>query len=107
MPETYKSFMTLLGTTANTNIYNGLCSGTAIVNNVNFSNVSNLGGVEVTLEAVRGSTACSLITNAAVPIATTFQALDSPIVLEANDYLRARAGLTGFVHVFVSLLEIT
>ncbi len=107
MPETYKSFGTILGTTANTNIYNGLCSGTAIINNVNFSNVSNLGGVEVTLEAVKGATAYSLITSAAIPIATTFQALDSPIVLEANDYLRARAGLTGFVHAFVSVLEIT
>lgn len=107
MPETYKSFGTILGTTAATNIYNGLCSGTAIINNVNFSNVSALGGVEITLQAVKGGTAYSLITNAAVPIATTFQALDSPIVLEANDTLRATAGLTGYIHAFVSVLEIT
>lgn len=108
MAETYKSFGTVHGTTTGyTTIYSGLCSGTAIVNNVNFSNISDLGGVEVTLEAVKGATAYSLITNAAVPISTTFQALDSPIVLEANDYLRAKAGYTGYVHSFVSVLEIT
>jgi len=106
MPETYKSFGTVLGTTAATTIYAG-SSGTAIVNNVNFSNISPLGGVEITLEVLKGSSAFSLITKAPVPIATTFQALDSPIVLEANNTLRATAGFTGYIHAFVSVLEIT
>jgi hypothetical protein len=106
MPETYKSFGTILGTTAATTIYAGT-SGTAIINNVNFSNISPLGGVEITLEVVKGSTAYSLITKAPIPIATTFQALDSPVVLEANNTLRANAGFTGYVHAFVSVLEIT
>lgn len=107
MPETYKSFGTILGTTAATTIYSGLCSGTAIVNSVTLSNISSSGGVSVTLEAVKGSTAYSLITRAAVPISTTFQAIDSPIVLETNDTLRATAGFTGYVHAFVSVMEIT
>jgi hypothetical protein len=107
MPETYKSFGTVLGTTAATIIYNGLCSGTAIVNSVNLSNVNSGGGVLVTLEAVKGATGFSLITNASVPTSTTLQALDAPIVLEANNFLRATAGFTGYIHAFVSVLEIT
>lgn len=106
MPETYKSFGTILGTTAATTIYSGV-TGTAIVNSVTLSNVSSAGGVQVTLEAVKGSTAYSLITRAAVPVSTTFQAIDSPIVLESNNSLRATAGFTGYVHAFVSVLEIT
>jgi hypothetical protein len=106
MAETYKSFATILGTTAATTIYSG-SSGTAIINNVNFSNISPLGGVEITLEVVKGSTAYSLITKAPIPIATTFQALDTPVVLESNDTLQATAGYTGYVHAFVSVLEIT
>lgn len=106
MPETYKSFGTILGTTAATTIYAGT-SGTAIINSVNLSNVSALGGVEITLEAVKGSTGYSIITKAPVPISTTLQAIDAPIVLEANNTLRATAGYTGYVHAFVSVLEIT
>lgn len=106
MPETYKSFGTILGTTAATTIYPGT-SGTAIVNSVTLSNISSSGGVAVTLEAVKGSTAYSLITRASVPISTTFQAIDSPVVLETNNTLRATAGFTGYIHAFVSVLEIT
>lgn len=106
MPETYKSFGTILGTTAATTIYSG-CSGTAIVNSVNLSNIQSGGGVLVTVEAVKGSTAYSLITNAAIPVSTTLQALDAPVVLEANNTLRATAGYTGYIHAFVSVLEIT
>jgi hypothetical protein len=107
MPETYKSFGTILGTTAATTIYAGISSGTAIVNSVNLSNIQAGGGVLVTLEAVKGSTAYSLITNASVPVSTTLQALDAPVVLEANNTLRATAGYTGYIHAFVSVLEIT
>ena len=39
MPETYKSFGTILGTTAATSIYAGV-TGTALVNAVNVSNVN-------------------------------------------------------------------
>jgi hypothetical protein len=40
-------------------------------------------------------------------VSTTLQALDAPVVLEANNTLRATAGYTGYVHAFVSVLEIT
>lgn len=106
MPETYKSFGTILGTTAATTIYAGV-SGIALVNSVLFSNTSPLGGTTITLNAVKGSTTYSLITNGEVPIRTSFQVLDSPIVLENSDILTAAAGSTGYITAFVSVLEIT
>jgi len=107
MPETYKSFGTVHGTTAATIVYPGLCSGTAIINSVNLSNIQSGGGVLATVDVVKGATAYSIITNASIPTSTTLQALDAPIVLEANNVLRVTAGYTGYVHTFVSVLEIT
>ena len=106
MPETYKSFGTILGTTASTTIYT-VSSGTSIVNAVSFSNINDINGTTISLNAVKGSTSYSLIRNADVPIKTTFQALDSPVVLESSNSLTASAGNTGFIHAFVSVLEIT
>lgn len=106
MPETYKSFATILGSTASTTIYSGV-SGTALVNSVIFSNTNAQTGTSVTLNAVKGSTAYSLITNAQIAINTSFQALDTPIVLENSNTLTAQAGNTATIHAFVSVLEIT
>jgi hypothetical protein len=106
MPETYKSFGTIIGTTANTTLYSGV-TGTAIINSVVFSNVGTTSGLSVTLEALKGSTAYSLITNALIPLNTSFQALDAPIVLESNNTLRARILDFPPLHAFVSVLEIT
>jgi hypothetical protein len=106
MPETYKSFGTILGTTAATTIYSGV-TGTAIVNSVNFSNINSLNSATITLEVLKGSTAFSIITNGVVPIQSSFQVIDAPIVLETGNTLRATAGLTGIFHAFVSVLEIT
>ena len=106
MPETYKSFGTILGTTAATTIYSGV-TGTAIVNSVYFSNVSSVSSAKVALEVIKGATAYSIITNGVVPIESTLQAVDAPIVLETGNTLRATAGLTGIFHAFVSVLEVT
>lgn len=106
MPETYKSFGTILGSTAATTIYSGV-SGTALVNSVVFSNTNTQSGTTVTLNAVKGSTAYSLITNAQIAISTSFQALDAPIVLENSNTLTAQAGNTAIIHAFVSVLEMT
>lgn len=106
MPNTYRSYPVVMGTTAATSLYPGL-SGTAIVNSVVFSNIHPSGSTTVTLEMVRGATAYSLLTRGALPNATSLQALDSSLVLEQNDTLRAIAGNTGSVHAVVSVLEIT
>lgn len=105
MPETYKSVGTILGTTAATTIYSGV-TGTAIVNSVYFSNMGT-GGVSVTLELVKGSTAYTIISNGTIPVYSAFQPIDSPIVLESNNTLRATASSTNSIHSIVSILEVT
>ena len=106
MPETYKSFGTILGSTATTTIYSGV-SGIGIVNSIVCSNTSTLNSTTITVTAVKGSTAYSLITAADIPIKSSFQTLDAPIVLENSNILRATAGNTMPIHIFVSVLEIT
>jgi len=106
MPETYKSFGTILGTTAATTIYSGV-SGTAIVNSINISNTNPNNIVAVTIELIKGSTAYSIITSASVPGKASLQVLDAPLTVEQNNTLRATAGTTGSLHTIVSVLEIT
>ena len=106
MAETYKSFATNLGSTAATTIYSGV-TGTAIVNSINCSNIDIFRSTTITLQVVKGSTGYSIITGAALPISTSLQALDAPMVLESGNTLRATAGTTGDVDVIVSVLEIT
>jgi len=106
MPETYKSFGTILGTTSATTIYPGV-AGTAIVNGIVLSNVNSLNNTTATIELVKGSTAYSLITGVAIPFASSLQAIDSPVVLESSNTLRASAGISNYIHVVVSVLEIT
>lgn len=106
MPETYRSIGTILGSTAATTIYSGV-SGTAIVNSVYFSNTGTA-GVAVTLEVVKGSTGFTLISNGTIPVFSAFQPIDSPIILDINNTLRATASVTGgAIHSIVSVLEIT
>jgi len=106
MPETYKSFGTIFGSTASATIYSGV-SGIAIVNSINFANGSTLTGNNVTLEVIKGSTAYLILNQIPVPINTSLQGLDSPIVLENSNTLRATMGLTAPMHAFVSVLEVT
>ena len=106
MPETYKSFGTILGSTAATTIYSGV-TGVAIVNSINCSNASTTTANTITVEVLKGVTAYSLITRGSIPTSTAFQVLDSPVVLESNNTLRATAGVTTAVHILVSVLEIT
>ena len=106
MPETYKSFGTILGTTASTQIYAGV-SGTAIVNSINISNINVNTTVYGTVNLNKGSTAYSIITGAAVPGRSSLQVLDAPLVLDQNNTLSAIAGSTGSLHIVVSVLEVT
>ena len=106
MPDTYKSFGTIIGTTAATTIYSGV-TGTALVNSINISNVNtsltNLG----TVQLLKGSTAYSIITSVTLPVGSSLQVLDAPMVLESNNTLRYTAGYTYGTHVIVSVMEIT
>lgn len=106
MADTYKSFATSLGTTAGTTVYPGVV-GTAIINSINCSNIDLYRASTVSIEMIKGATAYFIIRNAELPISTTLQVVDAPLVLESGNTLRATAGTTGDVDVIVSVLEIT
>lgn len=106
MAETYKSFGTILGTTAATSIYAGV-TGVAIVNGINISNINGTGSTIITVEMVKGATAFSMLSNCAVNAGTSIQILDAPMVLDSGNTIRATAGLTGYFHTIVSVLEMT
>lgn len=108
MPDTYKSFGTILsGTTAATTIYSGVV-GTAVVNSINIANTDDYNNNIITVEMVKGSTAYIIIDNAALPVATALQILDAPMVLDSGNTLRATLGYTfASVHILTSVLEIT
>lgn len=106
MPETYKSIGTIVGSTAATTIYSGV-TGTAIVNSINVSNATTSFVNLVTVEMLKGSTAYSIITAATLPVGSSLQVLDAPLVLESNNTLRYTSGFTYSTHVIVSVMEIT
>ena len=107
MPETYKSFGTIIGSTAGTIIYSGT-SGYALVNSINIANGSTALGNAATVEVLKGGvTAYLLINSAVLPVNASLQILDNTLVLQQNDTLRFTAGYTYSVHTMVSVLEIT
>lgn len=106
MPETYKSFGTIIGSTAANTIYSGV-TGTALVNFINISNADTNTTNYITLELLKGSTYYSIITGAQIPVRTSLQALDAPLALESGNQLRLTAGYTASVNVIVSVMEIT
>lgn len=108
MPDTYKSFGTIIaGSTATTTIYSGV-TGTAIVNSINISNIDDYITNTLTVQLVKGSTAYTLIRNAILPTSTSLQILDAPMVLDSGNTLRAIAGTNSTnIHIVTSVLEIT
>jgi hypothetical protein len=106
MPETYKSYLNIVGVTSATTIFSGI-SGTSIVNSINVANESVSSSNYITLDLVRGLTGYSIITGALVPPRTSFQAVDAPLILEQNDTLRATAGFTFGLDIIVSMMQIT
>jgi hypothetical protein len=106
MPEAYKSFGTIVGSTAATTIYSGV-TGTALVNSIQIANNDVNNTNYVTVELVKGSTGYSIITQAQLPSRTSLQVLDAPLALESGNQLRYTAGYTFSTHVIVSLMEIT
>jgi len=106
MPEVYKSFGTLVGSTAANTIYSGV-TGTALVNSIQIANNDVNNTNYITVELLKGSTAYSLITQAQLPARTSLQVLDAPLALESGNQLRYTSGYTFSTHVIVSLMEIT
>jgi hypothetical protein len=109
MPETYKSYGTKL-TTANETIVYSAGNTTAIVNSIHVANYDASNSSAVTLRLWKDTTNTDsyyICKTVAVPIQSTYQALDTPIPLESGDTLRATAANANRLDVIVSVLEIT
>ena len=78
MPDTYKNYATTVGVTASTSIYAGI-TGTAIVNAIHVSNTNTTLANSVSVQLFKGATGYYIVRAAALPIQTTYQALDAPI----------------------------
>ena len=106
MPDTFKNYATTVGVTASTSIYAGI-TGTAIVNAIHVSNTNITLANSVSVQLFKGATGYYIVRAAALPIQSTYQALDAPIPLNTGDTLKVTAGLTAGIDVIVSVLETT
>ena len=106
MPDTFKNYATTVGVTASTSIYAGI-TGTAIVNAIHVANTNTTLANSVSVQLFKGLTGFYIVRAAALPIQSTYQALDAPIPLETGDTLKVTAGLTAGIDVIVSVLETT
>lgn len=106
MTETYKSQATKLTSTNNTTIYSGVV-GTAIVNSINLSNVDLYNPVNINVFLVKSATSYSIISNVQIPVGSSLQILDAPLVCASGDTITATASAASDIEVIVSVLEIT
>ena len=106
MTDTYKNYATSVGVTAATSVYAGI-TGTAIVNAIHVSNTNTTLANSVSVQLFKGATGYYIVRAAALPIQSTYQALDAPIPLNTGDTLTVTAGLTAGIDVIVSVLETT
>ena len=106
MPDTFKNYATTVGVTASTSIYAGI-TGTAIVNAIHVANTNTTLANSVSVQLFKGLTGFYIVRAAALPIQSTYQALDAPIPLVTGDTLKVTAGLTAGLDIIVSVLEST
>ncbi len=106
MADTYKNYATSVGVTAATSVYAGI-TGTAIVNAIHISKTNITLANIVSVQLFKGATGFYIVRAAALPIQSTYQALDAPIPLVTGDTLKVTAGLTAGIDVIVSVLETT
>jgi len=106
MPDAFKNYGTSIGVTASTSIYAGI-TGTAIVNAIHVANTNTTLANSVSVQLFKGLTGYYIVRAAALPIQSTYQALDAPIPLVTGDTLKVTAGLTAGIDVIVSVLEST
>jgi len=106
MAETYKSQATKLTSTSNTTVYSGVV-GTGIVNSINISNVDLYNPVTINVFLVKSATSYSIISNVTIPVGTSLQVLDAPLVCASGDTITATASIANDLEIIVSVLEIT
>lgn len=108
MPNTFKSTFVNLGTTASTTLYTTNASTTTLLKSAYFANTGTADAVTISLSVgISGGTSAFIIKNAIVPIATSFQPITEPIVLEGNENVSVQTSLANVTDVVLSYLEIT
>ena len=108
MPNTFKSTFSNLGTTASTIIYTTGATMTTLLKSAYFANTGTADAIAVSLSvSVSGGTSAFIIKNAIVPIATSFQPITEPIVLEGNERVSVQTSAINVTDVVLSYLEIT
>ena len=106
MAEAYKSQGTKLTTSSNTTIYDGVV-GTGVANGINISNVDSYNSCAVSVFLVKSGTSFSLISNVIIPVGSSLQVLDAPIICESGNTITATAATASILEMVVSVLEIT
>lgn len=105
MSETYVNYGTQLNNTSETTILTPPSGGVSLVNGVHIANILSSGTLAVSVDLYKNSTPFTLIKNAAIPVQSSFQLLDTPVPVESGDLLKATASASG-IHIVVSALEI-
>lgn len=109
MAEIYKNYGTRLSTTTETVVYPGV-NGTAIINGIHVANIDDSNSAAISLILAKSDTNSDqfyICKSTLVPIQSSYQALDTPIPLEANETLLAIASAENRLDVIVSVLEST
>lgn len=108
MPNTFKSSIFNIGSTASTVLYTTPTGTTTLVKSLYAANTGTADSVSVSVSVgFSGGTGAFLIRNASIPIQTSFQPITEPIVLEVNERISFEATLSNRVDVVLSYLEIT
>jgi hypothetical protein len=108
MPNTFKSSVFNIGSTADTTLYTTPTGTTSLVKSLYAANTGTADAVSISVSvAMTGGTAAYLIRNCAIPIQTSFQPITEPIVLEANERIALQASAANRLDVILSYLEIT
>jgi hypothetical protein len=108
MPNTFKSSIFNIGSTADTVLYTTPTGTTTLLKSLYASNTGTADSVSVSVSVgFSGGTAAFLIRNVSIPIQTSFQPITEPIVLEANERINLQASVSNRVDAILSYLEIT
>ena len=108
MANTYTNAFADLTDTSLTTVYTTPGATTAIVQAINVANV-NASDTVVTVKIYDYSTTTdfTLLNEGTIPGDSTLQAVDRPLVLEANDAIKVQAATGDYLEVIISILEIT
>ncbi len=109
MANTYKNSAVKLSTTNETTAYAGVSNGTSVVRSIYVSNThgSTASTIDVYWNDSTDNEDYYIVKNVSVSSATAFQPLTEPLILEAGDSIRVKAGTANILEVTVSVLEVT